>query len=993
MVHENGLAGRQTGDRGGPLWPPGGARPVSFFARIKVPLLLTCSMVTISCVTLDPPDDLGYLTAVVRPSVDSRLLLRPRGVTVDPRSQTIVVVEEGRRTMTWVEWTGEVVQRRPLRPNIVGAGVVGEPTLEVGTSIVRASDGFWTLLDGLGPLYVPDSSSAPMTLLGAGREGLTPQQNSDIASVDLSAVRGLTLDREGRLIVANDNRIIRVTAGQVDIIAGTGVADTSNAIADAADLNLGFGRTVGLTVDTNDSVYVTDSVAGKIWQISPSGEARLVAGGGSSFVYPREPHPAQDIILELTRSHLVWDDAGDRLILLANDIVYQIVLGETATTSGTSLADSTIQVIASVSPQSVGLAQNGDEFLVSSLWGTVSSVSASGSVQLWEPPQITGIQLAYGAAIDNLGQTGYLIQDPTFRRLALHVEGYGTFRLFEEFALTREPAAPVAGGVDGNAYFVDAGGLRGLDLSTGVQLIAHRQPDRVVVGQLIDEILLPNHGEMEAGTDSALWLLDASYNVLLSVDTRTGSVAHIAGSLRGGGSPRGEYGVNLTQFRMSSPHAMVVDDELVALANHEDAGVGVFAVNTGLGSAWLAGIEVPPTTAVHIGGTGSEAPLAGRVFQSIALNEVLQMAILGESLLVSTDDLFAPPLMFIGEDGLVSEVTNVTTAPTAIGVLDTETVVLGWATEPDIMVLNLAENPAVVFGVEIQPGEAGGVTTVDVGVLDLAVRADGALLALQTDGTVSQLFSETTYGQVGDASTIAVTTTGGLFVLSNGEIWAVDTQQDNQFMGADLPYPQGEVVVSVSTETLSGSPLGTRPFGENISALEVGPNGTLYWIDHVDQALFRAPRGEQTQVSSISAVELLSRGEPIPNTARPLILAVAGEQEIYMAERQRIWRFDGESWSDFAGMGALLPREGAAGTDVLLSTITGMAMHTQGLIVRSSAGLIRFDTDGQIAEFTSILPSDEVDGSALFFNQTLGIVDGDVVVVQAGGVYRVLGWP
>lgn len=968
---------------------------MSFFTRFKLPLLLTGSLLIVSCVTLDPPEDLGYVTAVVRPSADSRLLLRPRGVAVDPLSQTIVVVEEGRRTMTWIQRTGAVVQRRPLRPDFVGAGVVGEPTLEAGTSIVRARDGFWTLLDGLGPVFVPDSTSAPMTLLGAGQGGLAAQQNRDIATVDLSAARGLTLDRDGWLIVAIKNCIIRVTDGQVDIVAGTGVADTSNAIVDASDLNLGFGNTVGLTVDTNGSIYVTDSIAGKIWQISPRGEARLVAGGGSRFIYPREPFPAQDLILELTRSHLVWDDVGDRLILLANDIVYQVLLGEAATTSGDSLADSTIQVIASVSPQSVGLTQYGSEFLVSSLWGTVSSVSDSGSDQLWDPPQVTDIQLAYGAAIDNLGQTGYLIQDPTFRRLALYVEGYGTFRLFEEFALTREPAAPVAGGVDGNAYFVDAGGLRGLDLSTGVQLIAHRQPDRVVPGQLIDEILLPSQGEMRASADSSLWLLDTSYGVLLSVDTQTGSVAHVAGSLRGGGSPRGEYGVNPTQFRMSSPHAITVSNDLLALASYEDAGVGVFAVNTGSDSVWLAGVEVPPATAMHVGGTGNEAPLAGRGFQDIALNDVLRMAILGESLLVSTDDLFAPPLMLIGDDGLVTDISNVTTAPTAIGVLDAETVLLGWATHPQVMALNLAESVTVVYGVEIQPGEVEVVSTFAGGVLDLDVRADGALFVLHSDGMLSQSLSEeTTYGQVNDGSTtMALTPSGGLFVLTAGEIWAVDTQQDNQFMGVDLPHPEGAIVVSVSTETLSDSPLGTRPFGDNISTLEVGPDGALYWVDHVDQALFRAPRGEQPQVSSMSSVELLSRGEPIPNSARPLILTVASEQEIYMAERHRIWRFDGDSWSDFAGMGALFPREGAAGTDTLLSTITGMAMHAQGLIVRSSAGLIRFNEDGQVSGFTTISPSDGVDGPALYFNQTLGVVDGDLVVVQAGGVYRVLGWP
>jgi DNA-binding beta-propeller fold protein YncE len=99
---------------------------------------------------------------------------------------------------------------------------------------------------------------------------------------------GLALDAEGNLYVSDwVNHRIRMIApdGTVTTVAGSGPSGSNGGLVDGpADVARFFGPE-GLTVDSQGNIFVADTLNNRIRRISPDGMVTTVAGSGPGTVY------------------------------------------------------------------------------------------------------------------------------------------------------------------------------------------------------------------------------------------------------------------------------------------------------------------------------------------------------------------------------------------------------------------------------------------------------------------------------------------------------------------------------------------------------------------------------------------------------------------------------------------------------------------------------------------------------------------------------------
>ena len=92
---------------------------------------------------------------------------------------------------------------------------------------------------------------------------------------------GIAVDSQGNVYVADqyNNRIRMIgPSGTVSTLAGSGNA----AFSDGDGMAASFYRPVGITVDSDGTVYVADTVNMRIRKISPSGTVSTLAGSGNA---------------------------------------------------------------------------------------------------------------------------------------------------------------------------------------------------------------------------------------------------------------------------------------------------------------------------------------------------------------------------------------------------------------------------------------------------------------------------------------------------------------------------------------------------------------------------------------------------------------------------------------------------------------------------------------------------------------------------------------
>jgi streptogramin lyase len=141
-------------------------------------------------------------------------------------------------------------------------------------------------VDANGSVYVADTennrvrkisaSGMVTTLAGSGVAAFADGQG---VAASFNRPRGVAADANGNVYVADteNNRIRKISAsGMVTTLAGSGVA----AFADGQGVAASFAAPKSVAVDESCNVYVVDADNNKIRKISPSGVVTTVAGSG-----------------------------------------------------------------------------------------------------------------------------------------------------------------------------------------------------------------------------------------------------------------------------------------------------------------------------------------------------------------------------------------------------------------------------------------------------------------------------------------------------------------------------------------------------------------------------------------------------------------------------------------------------------------------------------------------------------------------------------------
>jgi len=142
-------------------------------------------------------------------------------------------------------------------------------------------------VDVSGNLYIGDRDSHKVrkispsgivsTLAGTGAIGSADGAG---ATATFSDLYGVAVDTSGTVYVADQNneKIRKITsAGVVSTLAGTGSVGSK----DGAGTTATFSDPIGVAVDKNGNVYVTDAGNNKIRKITPAGVVSTVAGTGA----------------------------------------------------------------------------------------------------------------------------------------------------------------------------------------------------------------------------------------------------------------------------------------------------------------------------------------------------------------------------------------------------------------------------------------------------------------------------------------------------------------------------------------------------------------------------------------------------------------------------------------------------------------------------------------------------------------------------------------
>lgn len=148
--------------------------------------------------------------------------------------------------------------------------------------------------DSQGNLYVSDSRNnrirkitpqGMVSTLAGGEAGVpapTGYADGPAGSARFAGPEGIALDRQGNVYVAdvNNNRIRKVTpAGVVSTVAGSGAKDFADGIGTQAKLSY----PVGVAVDANGVLYVTDYGNGCLRRIDTDGQVTVAVGSNKGF--------------------------------------------------------------------------------------------------------------------------------------------------------------------------------------------------------------------------------------------------------------------------------------------------------------------------------------------------------------------------------------------------------------------------------------------------------------------------------------------------------------------------------------------------------------------------------------------------------------------------------------------------------------------------------------------------------------------------------------
>ena len=175
----------------------------------------------------------------------------------------------------------------PYRLSLVAGAVSGPVGSADGTSAnAYFSDPMGVAIDATGNILVADTGNNTVRRISPGgivstwlgKAGTSGSANGSGTAATFNHPEGLAIDQAGSVYVADTgNQMIRkITAdGTVTTLAGTaGTVGSADGTAGAAQ----FDGPIGLVVDSNGTVYVSDSLNSTIRKITPAGVVTTLAG-------------------------------------------------------------------------------------------------------------------------------------------------------------------------------------------------------------------------------------------------------------------------------------------------------------------------------------------------------------------------------------------------------------------------------------------------------------------------------------------------------------------------------------------------------------------------------------------------------------------------------------------------------------------------------------------------------------------------------------------
>ncbi len=120
-------------------------------------------------------------------------------------------------------------------------------------------------------------------------------------------IKDLVFDRDGNLLVLEEARLRRIdSTGIITTIAGNG---TNKFSGDGGPANAaGFGTAAAVDVDSNNNIFISERVSGRVRQINASGTIRTIAGNGRTNVNNRNGKLATKVGLILPSSVVASND-------------------------------------------------------------------------------------------------------------------------------------------------------------------------------------------------------------------------------------------------------------------------------------------------------------------------------------------------------------------------------------------------------------------------------------------------------------------------------------------------------------------------------------------------------------------------------------------------------------------------------------------------------------------------------------------------------------
>jgi sugar lactone lactonase YvrE len=233
-------------------------------------------------------------TAASKGSVDgtgsAALFAEPYGMAVDSTGN-LYVADKNNDEIRMITPAG-VVTTIAGSPGIVGTtDATGSAALFNGPACVAVASGGVIYVSDTGNNTIRKIASGGVVTTFAGTAGTSGSTNATGTAASFNQPYGLAVDGSGNVFVADaENNMIReiTSAGVVTTFAGSVNTGTANGTGAAATFNL----PVGIAIDGNGNLFVTDSGNNMIRKITSSGVVTTFAGAPGAAGYADGIGPA-----------------------------------------------------------------------------------------------------------------------------------------------------------------------------------------------------------------------------------------------------------------------------------------------------------------------------------------------------------------------------------------------------------------------------------------------------------------------------------------------------------------------------------------------------------------------------------------------------------------------------------------------------------------------------------------------------------------------------